>query len=85
LVLGLYLSNHGLKREGEKLLGPRVVTIIDVDEGRPMTTVALLGSSSARPQDDDGAGARGEEGRGHRCRGENEGRERVTVDRLGKK
>jgi hypothetical protein len=44
-----------------------------------MTTTALLGSSSARPQDGDGVGARGEEGREHRCRGENEGRERELL------
>jgi hypothetical protein len=84
LVLGLYLSNRGLKREGEKLLGARAVVVVGVDEGRPMTTAALLGSSSARPQDGDGVGARGEEGHGQGVGVRMRERE-SSMGRLGKK
>jgi hypothetical protein len=74
LVLGLYLSTHGLKRKGKKLLGPGVAAVIGVDEGGLMSTVALPGSGSERPGDGDGAHERGErrEGRVLHHQGENE-------------
>jgi hypothetical protein len=62
LVLGLYLSTHGLKRKGKKLLGPGVAAVIGVNEGGPTSTAALPGSGSALPGDGDCARERGERG-----------------------